>query len=323
MVSVEYLAGFIDGEGSLALARRRHRGGSPEYSLRVCVYNSHRELLSEIQQTWGGVMSAVGQRRPGWKPAYALIWTNATAARLLQGVAPCLRVKARQAAALLEFQERLWKYRRFRDSRGRLLSLSKQELEIREAFHDRLRHLNMKGTRRSSRHGGRERRPEPRMAVSAEYLAGFVDGEGSLMIRKWKYWRYPRPLYKPRISIANTDRAVLEDIQQHYGGILVNQPPRKARWSFAYQLVWTEGMVERILRSVMPHLRIKREQARVLSKLIRHRQRTRQGRRGPNGRFFAPLPSDVIAFRERLWRRVRELNARGAFPHRRPVARGK
>ncbi len=321
MVSIEYLAAFVDGEGYLGLARIPRRTRSPEYCVRMSIYNTNREVLHEIRRTSGGIMSTVGQRKPAWKPSHALIWTNAAASRLLREIAPYLRVKSKQAATLLEFDEHLRECRRVRDGGGRLLPLSRRELTLREAFYDRLKRLNARGATRVRRHSGQERRPEPRTAVSAKYLAGFIDGEGSLMIQKSRDWRYPRPQYRPRISIANTDRAVLEDIQQLYGGILANQPPGQARWSFAYQLVWTEGMVERILRSVMPHLRIKREQATVLSKLIRHRQRTRQGRNGPNGQFFAPLPSDVIAFRERLYRRVRELNAKGVPPNRRSVAR--
>lgn len=182
--------------------------------------------------------------------------------------------------------------------------------------------MNARGRTVPSPHIVRELRPADHWSLSKEYLAGFIDGEGSLMIQKWKDWRYPNPHYKPRISIANTDRAVLEDIQQLYGGILVSQPPRKARWSFSYQLVWTDGMVEGVLRSVMPYLRVKREQARVLSKLICHRRGTRQGRRGRNGRYFAPHPDEIIAFRERLHRLVRDLNARGVSPNRRLVRRG-
>lgn len=183
--------------------------------------------------------------------------------------------------------------------------------------------MNARGRTVPSPHIVRELRPADHWSLSKEYLAGFIDGEGSLMIQKWKDWRYPNPHYKPRISIANTDRAVLEDIQQLYGGILADQPPRNARWSFAYQLIWTDGKVERVLRSVKPYLRIKREQARVLSELIRHKRRTRQGRKGPNGRFFAAHPNEVVTFRESLHRRIKELNAKGVSPHRGPVRRAK
>ncbi|MGQ0796665.1 MAG: hypothetical protein ACT4OI_02195, partial [Methanobacteriota archaeon] len=101
------MAGFVDGEGYLGLARICRRGRSPEYCLRISVYNTNREVLVDIRQGLGGVMSAVGQRSRMWKPSYALIWTNAAAAKLLGKLSPYLRIKSRQAKALLDFQEHL------------------------------------------------------------------------------------------------------------------------------------------------------------------------------------------------------------------------
>src|SRR6059036_3963003 len=102
MVSVEYLAGFIDGEGYLALGRIRRRR-SREYPLRVVVYNTKPEILESIRAAWGGTMSRSESRKPGWKDQYALIWTNAAAANLIEKVALYLRVKAEQSAVLLDF----------------------------------------------------------------------------------------------------------------------------------------------------------------------------------------------------------------------------
>jgi len=70
-------------------------------------------------------------------------------------------------------------------------------------------------------------------------------------------------------------------------------------------------LVEKLLQAVKPYLLIKREQASVMMDLVRHKQRTRQGRRGRNGRFFAALPDDVVAYRDGLCVRMKELNARG------------
>ena len=128
------------------------------------------------------------------------------------------------------------------------------------------------------------------------------------MILRSKGSRCSRAQYRARISVANTDRAVLEDVQLTYGGMLMNQPPSKARWSHAFQLVWTDGMVEPILLLMLPYLRVKRRQAHVMMTFIRHKKRTRQGR---EGRYFAPFPDKVIAYREDLHRRIRALNAKG------------
>ncbi len=118
------------------------------------------------------------------------------------------------------------------------------------------------------------------------------------------------PQYRARVSLSNTYRAVLEDVKRAHGGILVNQRRAEVGWKDAYQLVWSDGMVERLLSLVGPHLRLKQEQATVMLEFIRHRKITRQGRKG---RGFAPLPSEVVAFREALYGRIKRLNAKG--PH--------
>src|SRR5436309_15257464 len=94
MAPVEYLAGFVDGEGYLGLARIRRRHRASEYCLRLSIYNTNRAILEEIKRTTGGTMSVVGQRRVGWEPAYALILTNAAAARVSRKTKPFLLVKA-------------------------------------------------------------------------------------------------------------------------------------------------------------------------------------------------------------------------------------
>ncbi|HLE55268.1 MAG TPA: LAGLIDADG family homing endonuclease [Thermoplasmata archaeon] len=182
-------------------------------------------------------MSAVGQRRVRWKPSFALIRTNAAAAELVGAIRPFLIVKSKQANALLEFQDRVRKCTRTRDSKGRLQSLATPERMVRDSLFKRVRQMNTRdpAIRRHDRArvGGAAvtRRPSP------GYLAGFMDGEGSLMIAKYAGRGLRGYHYRARISIANTNRLVLEEIRRVYGGILARQAPRKPRWNASYHLI--------------------------------------------------------------------------------------
>src|SRR5437667_12214024 len=125
MIPVQYLAGFVDGEGYLGLARIRRHHRSPEYCLRLSIYNTNRMILEDIQRTTGGTMSVIGERQAGRKVSYALVRPNATAAKLIRKIKPFLVVKSEQSKALLAFDLRIQAGHRLRDKASRLLPLTR------------------------------------------------------------------------------------------------------------------------------------------------------------------------------------------------------
>ena len=304
----------MDGEGHLSLGKIPRRGRSTEYPVRVVVYNTNLEILAEIQRTWGGTLSDTGMRNARWKPGLALIWTNAAAAGILAQVAPFLRIKSKQASELLRFHDHVCHGQRTRDRGGHLLPLPKGELRFRRALHQRVKVMNARGP-------GPEVSAERSETIwdssgllrgkpSAEYLAGFVDAEGAIMISKSSGTDTGNPQHRARISVSNTCRSVLEEIQQSYGGILTHARQPIAGWKDAYQLVWTDGRVKELLSVLRPHLRLKRKQVLLMMAFLRNRERTYEGRRRA-GRHHDRLPAVVIADRERSYRRMKELNAKG------------
>lgn len=310
VVSLEYLAGFIDGEGHLEVSRRRRKGRSLEYNVRLSISNTNRPILEEIRATWGGSLWSGTSRNPRWKPAHDLIWTNAAAARLVATVAPHLRIRAEQVAALLLFLRHLRNYHRARDAAGRLLPLTERDLMAREAFYRRLKLLNRRGpmSPRGLVHFLKLVRPGGSREVSVVYAAGLFDAEGSLMISKIRNSKYGGHKYKARASISNTDRYALEDVQRMYGGVLYDQPSRKAAWKDSYQLIWTEARVDCLLEAIGPHLRVKRMHVRLLREFMRHKRNTSPFRESLHG---MPLPGGVHARMESLYRQVKGLNAKG------------
>ena len=308
MLSAEYLAGLLDGEGSLSLARRYHRDRSIEYSVRVAVYNCDRPVLEAVQKSWGGHLATVGPRHPKWRAAHSLIWTNSAAAGVLRALAPHLRVKARHTAALLRFQAHVNESARSRDSAGRLQPITRREQRIRARFHAQLKAMNRRGSPVRSWGKSRANSSVHEVRVSAEYLAGFVDAEGSLMIAKFRAASPGKWYYRARASLDNVDGQVLREIQRAYGGILFRQRRGKSGWRVVYKLVWTGDRTKSLLHLILPHLRVKRKQAELLLRFIQHRSQTSLRRIGTRA---IPLPDQVIALREGYHARMRELNAKG------------
>ena len=298
----------MDGEGSLSLARRYHRDRSIEYSVRVAVYNCDRPVLETVQRSWGGHLASVGPRHPEWRAGHSLIWTNSAAAGVLRALAPHLRVKARHAAALLRFQAHVNESVRSRDPAGRLLPITQREQRIRARFHAQLKAMNRRGSPVRSWGKSRANSTVHDVGISDEYLAGFVDAEGSLMIAKFRATSPGKWYYRARASLDNVDGQVLREIQGTYGGILFRPRRRKSGWRVVYKLVRTGDRTERLLHPILPHLRVKRKQGELLLRFIQHRSQTSVRRIGTRD---GPLPDRVIALRERFHARMRELNARG------------
>jgi len=90
------------------------------------------------------------------------------------------------------------------------------------------------------------------------YIAGIIDGEGSIMLAKGKWWH---------VKVGMTDRPVIEWLASHGGTFQVQprRPPRKEAYT------WTVARnrdVQTLLLGVLPYLHVKQALAeRVLHEL--------------------------------------------------------
>jgi hypothetical protein len=110
-----YAAGFVDGEGCIAIVRSfAPRRGRFYYSVQVVVTNRNRAVLDWLQQTWGGWVVAVSldrttKARPAWH------WrcpTGQSAEPFLAGIGDYLRIKMPQlenALAMIELSKRSYR----------------------------------------------------------------------------------------------------------------------------------------------------------------------------------------------------------------------
>lgn len=132
-------------------------------------------------------------------------------------------------------------------------------------------------------------------SISAQYLAGFIDGEGCIGIHKTGASRYT-----VRIFISNTNLDVLRKIQSSWGGGLYINSRKKENWKIGYKLVWNSFNCKPILKSVYRHLIIKKRHAEIaLSALDTF---TSGGR---------AVPENLILQRTSLALQMRNLNRKG------------
>jgi hypothetical protein len=109
-----YAAGFVDGEGCIAIVRSfTPSRGRYCHSVHVVVANSDRNVLDWIKSTWGGWVGRVLGARPA-RDRVAWHWRCSATVALpfLSGIRPWLRIKSPQCDNALAMMSLLNRSRR-------------------------------------------------------------------------------------------------------------------------------------------------------------------------------------------------------------------
>jgi hypothetical protein len=91
--------------------------------------------------------------------------------------------------------------------------------------------------------------------TEAAYAAGILDGEGSISVTRNHSGRWP----SPQVSVASTDRELLEWLQVRFGGSISTKQPRQPQHSLSFDWKLTDRRALRFLMMVKPHLVIERK----------------------------------------------------------------
>ena len=224
-----YLAGFIDGDGSISI----NRGKSGRIEARVG--NTHRGVLEWMQQTvpYTSYLSEKSMKRKAYhhKPQYDLSWFGPQAHGLLTAIAPHLVIKRHIATHAIAFHtDALTTDERHATRVEQPLPCSENPCPT----------------------------PEP---VTQEafwgYMAGFTDAEGSIHINT--------PLDRLEVIIVNTHKCVLLYLQRYCGihCTMSTRQPSNPRHFPLTSLCFYRDAAANILRQLSPHLRIKSERAQL------------------------------------------------------------
>lgn len=117
--------------------------------------------------------------------------------------------------------------------------------------------------------------------LSAEYIAGFFDGEGCIYVGRNSR---QRPTYTLEVSIVNTDRRPLDQLYARFGGCLqVRQGGQQYHWRITGQ------RAQQFLNWIRPHAVIKDQQIRLALEFMAARERSSRWR---------PLTPETLAVRE-------------------------
>ncbi len=145
--------------------------------------------------------------------------------------------------------------------------------------------------------------------ITLAYLAGLVDGEGYVGIKKSHRKDSVSPLYHERIQVRMVHEPSIRLLTRTLGGNYYGEKPNahKGRPLFCWQA--SDAMACRILRALLPYLVIKRASALTVLGLRKSKENPEARiRGGPNARVMRPR---VLRTRERLYLRCKALNRVG------------
>lgn len=144
--------------------------------------------------------------------------------------------------------------------------------------------------------------------MTHEYAAGFIDGDGSLMIIRST--GRVSPYHSPVITVASTDKAISDQFLNNFGGAVATRiDTRNPHWKPMFYWTLRIPVNGGFLRELILHLILKKPQAEACLQmanrlvLFHGRQRKR-------------LPEDELVIRNGLCNEVRRLNElRCTCPH--------
>jgi LAGLIDADG-like domain len=129
----------------------------------------------------------------------------------------------------------------------------------------------------------------------AAYIAGIIDGEGSISLTKMHEHEHRRPC----ISIASTDKELLIYIQSLSGGTINNKKnynPNKHKDSFTLNIKNKEAVIS-LLGFISPYLRVDKKRKRALWILKKYEEVTPR-----NGKYNLESLEKKLSFEEAFFR---------------------
>lgn len=138
------------------------------------------------------------------------------------------------------------------------------------------------------------------------YIAGFIDGEGTLTIRKSVKNRTKKTYHQAYAVINNTYEPTMKWLHGLLGGSLRRIPEysenKKVRHKDMFTLTIEPRTLKVLLPRILPYLKQKKQHAEIILMF----QKTKVYGRG------RPIPTYIIAQRKMFVQKIKELNQRTA-----------
>jgi hypothetical protein len=144
-LSIQYLAGLMDGDGCFYVRRWNNKHGGLGFRAEVTIVlrRDKKYLLNAIHEKHGGFLADRNPRPPS-KPISRLDWGGSSAHQICKLLFPFLIIKREQAQVVIDFEELRIRYSPQllnRDKNGKLLGFGPDYLEEAEMLYGKCRKL--------------------------------------------------------------------------------------------------------------------------------------------------------------------------------------
>jgi hypothetical protein len=97
------------------------------------------------------------------------------------------------------------------------------------------------------------------------YLAGMMDGDGSIALYKRKDYRTQTGFsFTPKMRISAVSKLHLEKLQEIFGGSIDNGYKNHLSKNLVYNLGWSSNQIRDLLPKIEPYLILKKKEANLL-----------------------------------------------------------
>ena len=110
-ILLAYVAGIVDGEGTIGLHKNYEYKGRPFYGLRVSVGNTNEWLISFLKMQFGGYVFKETHSNPLHKDCWKWELHAKKSYVFLKAILPYLQIKRPQAELAIRFQNRRQRYK--------------------------------------------------------------------------------------------------------------------------------------------------------------------------------------------------------------------
>jgi hypothetical protein len=249
-----YLAGLIDADGSITIEGRNYKHTTNKgYRVKICVYNCRQKIIDYLIDTIGGSNRSnnINRSHAKWRDCIEYKLLDNQAIKLIEGILPYLIIKKKQALIALE-ADKINKQFSSSDKRWHLELKVECDTKI-SLLKTQINALNFRGTQKQF-----EQTDISTIPFDLNYVAGFCDADGSLMIVKGG------KQIVAKLSITNTDKNVIDWMMYHLGGSLCVKRWKNKKWNTGYQLIFTSQKAYDLAEKLCPLLILKKQQAKLL-----------------------------------------------------------